>query len=379
MHESKNQPNAQTAQCPFNFSEKEYSQRWDLLEDYKALCPQLETESHDLSDAARLAWRNSTRCISRALWKTLKVNDARHLDEPDDIFEALVQHLRNSTRGGDIQSSITVFRAWHPELPEIRVWNHQLIRYAGYEQSDGSVLGDPMNRELTRVAEALGWQPPHERSRFDLLPLILQVGEQLRYYPLPSDAVIEVNIRHPEHQAIEHMALRWYANPVISDMIFATGSAVHGCAPFNGYYMLTEIAARDLSDAHRYNLLPEIAEKLDLNPGGDKPLWKDRALLILAEAVQCSFDQAGVRIIDHHRATQAFSKFCQHEKKQGNEIQADWDWMVPPMSSSVTPVFHETYTNQPSYPNFLMQEQPWTSKRGKALLTTHTVPLPENP
>ena len=35
-----------------------------------------------------------------------------------------------------------------------RVWNSQLIRFAGYD--DG--LGDPASKELTGVAMAMGWE-----------------------------------------------------------------------------------------------------------------------------------------------------------------------------------------------------------------------------
>ena len=34
---------------------------------------------------------------------------------------------------------------------EYRIWNSQLVRYAGYEQEDGSVIGDPINVEFTQV------------------------------------------------------------------------------------------------------------------------------------------------------------------------------------------------------------------------------------
>lgn len=34
---------------------------------------------------------------------------------------------------------------------DFRVWNAQLISYAGYKQPDGSVVGDPMNVEFTEV------------------------------------------------------------------------------------------------------------------------------------------------------------------------------------------------------------------------------------
>ena len=34
---------------------------------------------------------------------------------------------------------------------DFRVWNAQFIRYAGYKQDDGTVIGDPSNVEITEV------------------------------------------------------------------------------------------------------------------------------------------------------------------------------------------------------------------------------------
>lgn len=38
-----------------------------------------------------------------------------------------------------------------PGRGDFRIWNSQLIRYAGYRQPDGSVLGDPANVDITEV------------------------------------------------------------------------------------------------------------------------------------------------------------------------------------------------------------------------------------
>lgn len=38
---------------------------------------------------------------------------------------------------------------------DFRVWNTQLIRYAGYKQPDGQILGDPANVEFTEVKESV--------------------------------------------------------------------------------------------------------------------------------------------------------------------------------------------------------------------------------
>lgn len=34
---------------------------------------------------------------------------------------------------------------------DFRVWNGQLIKYAGYQMEDGSVIGDPAGVEFTQV------------------------------------------------------------------------------------------------------------------------------------------------------------------------------------------------------------------------------------
>ena len=49
------------------------------------------------------------------------------------------------------RSTITIFPQRKRPFKDFRVWNSQLIRYAGYKQSDGSVIGDPANVEFTEV------------------------------------------------------------------------------------------------------------------------------------------------------------------------------------------------------------------------------------
>lgn len=50
------------------------------------------------------------------------------------------------------RSAITVFPPRVAGRGDFRIWNQQLIRYAGYPQPDGSVLGDPANVEITEVS-----------------------------------------------------------------------------------------------------------------------------------------------------------------------------------------------------------------------------------
>ena len=49
------------------------------------------------------------------------------------------------------RSTITIFPQRRLPFKDFRVWNSQLIRYAGYRQADGSIIGDRANVEFTEV------------------------------------------------------------------------------------------------------------------------------------------------------------------------------------------------------------------------------------
>ncbi|HTF08407.1 MAG TPA: nitric oxide synthase oxygenase, partial [Asanoa sp.] len=47
----------------------------------------------ELAYGARIAWRNSSRCIGRLYWRSLVVLDRRRARTADEIFSLLVHHL----------------------------------------------------------------------------------------------------------------------------------------------------------------------------------------------------------------------------------------------------------------------------------------------
>lgn len=53
------------------------------------------------------------------------------------------------------RSAITVFPKRTDGEHDFRVWNGQLIKYAGYQMEDGSVIGDPSSVEFTQVNKCL--------------------------------------------------------------------------------------------------------------------------------------------------------------------------------------------------------------------------------
>lgn len=313
----------------------------------------------ELEHGARMAWRNSNRCIGRLFWKSLIVQDKRSVDKADDVYQALVDHIDTATNNGKILPSISIF---HPKpiigADKVRIWNHQLIGYAGYEESVQQIIGDPKNVAFTKICQKYGWKG--NNGAFDVLPLLIQIeGNTPKVFELPKEKIQEVHLTHPDFSMIEQMNLRWYAAPIISDMVLEIGGILYPASPFNGWYMVTEIASRNLADKNRYNILPALADAIDIKNNKQNHFWKDRALVILNEAVHHSFVKAGITIVDHHTASDQFMKFMRNEKKEGRDVQADWTWIVPPMSSSVTDVFHQEMSNSVVSPNFYYNQSPF--------------------
>ena len=317
------------------------------------------TYSHtydELANGARLAWRNSNRCLGRHLWHELDVRDRRDLSTEQGMFEAILDHIAAATNGGQLRSTITVFR---PDGR--RIWNPQFCRYAGYRQSDGTVLGDPMQVGFTEALLSMGWDPG-KRGRFDLLPIVIQLpGKEPCWFELPKELVLEVPIRHPEYSWFADLELRWYALPAVSNMAFDCGGIQYTAAPFNGFYMGTEIGARNFGDTDRYDQLPLIAERLGLDTSSERNLWRDQAVVELNRAVLYSYEQAGVRMADHHTLTRSFMEFTASEHQCGRSVQVDPRYVVPPISASLTPTFHASFDGEQILkPNFFLQSDPWS-------------------
>jgi len=312
----------------------------------------------ELAHAARLAWRNSARCIGRLHWRSLRVRDRRDLGNAAAVFQELCLHLAESTNGGAIRPTMTVFAPTTPTQTGPRILNQQLAGYAGY-RSGGTVLGDPKNTAFTETALALGWRPPATRTAFDLLPWIIQgAGEAPQLFTPDAGLIREVPISHPTLDWFPELGLRWYAVPVICDMILRAAHTDFPAAPFGGWYMGTEIGARNLADTDRYNQLPVIARRMGLDTSTPAALWKDRALVELNTAVLHSYQAAGVRIVDHHTASAEFMRFNEQELRAGRETSAVWDWIVPPLSGATTPVFHLPMRDLELRPNLLPRPEP---------------------
>lgn len=344
-----------------------YQARWEQVQKEIESAGTYQLTETELVFGAKLAWRNSARCIGRIQWAKLQVFDCRSVTTTSNMFEAICNHIKYSTNKGNIRSAITIFAQRTDGRHDFRVWNPQLISYAGYKQLDGSVIGDPANVEFTEVCTKLGWKG--KGTDWDILPLVLQAnGHDPDYFDIPPELILEVHFVHPTYKWFESLGLRWYSVPAVSNMLFDCGGLQFTACPFNGWYMVTEIACRDLCDLKRYNILEKVALKMGLDTSSNMSLWKDRALVEVNLAVLHSFQMKNITIMDHHTAAESFMKHYENEQRARNGCPADWVWIVPPTSSSTTPVFHQEMCNYTLHPFYDYQESAWKChvwKRGE--------------
>ncbi|MCC5664889.1 nitric oxide synthase oxygenase [Nostoc sp. CHAB 5784] len=315
--------------------------RWkEIREEVKATGTYTHTYE-ELAYGTQVAWRNASKCVGRIAWNNMVVRDRRHVTNPDEMFRELQEHVQFATNGGNLQITMTVFRPKQPkERWGTRIWNSQLYRYAAYEQPDGRILGDPANLDLTKAIIKFGWQPPESRTAYDILPLVIEPGEQEpKMYHWNRDEVLEVEIEHPSIPEFKLLGMRWYAIPAISNFSVHIGGLNYGCIPFNGWYMGTEIM-RDFLDEYRYNMMEDIAKVLKLDTSSEQTLWRDRVALELNIAVLYSFQKAKVTMVDHQTASRQFLTHDLREKKAGRECPGDWGWVVPAAGGSACPVWH---------------------------------------
>ncbi|XP_073743613.1 nitric oxide synthase 3 isoform X3 [Callorhinus ursinus] len=236
-----------------------HEQRLQEVEAEVAATGTYQLRESELVFGAKQAWRNAPRCVGRIQWGKLQVFDARDCSSAQEMFTYICNHIKYATNRGNLRSAITVFPQRAPGRGDFRIWNSQLVRYAGYRQQDGSVRGDPANVEITE----------------------------------------------------------------------------------------------------------DVAVCMDLDTRTTSSLWKDKAAVEINLAVLHSYQLAKVTIVDHHAATASFMKHLENEQKARGGCPADWAWIVPPISGSLTPVFHQEMVNYVLSPAFRYQPDPWKGSASK--------------
>ena len=337
-----------------NQSQMATARRWAEVANGLRRRDTYEHTPEELAFGARLAWRNQGRCIGRLFWESLEVFDCRAITDPTAMADQISAHMGHALGDGRIRSVVSIFAPVVGSSLPAYVESEQITQYAGYVREDGRIIGDRQNVEATRIAISLGWRSPAERGLFDVLPYVIRDrGDRRSLHSIPDALVRHVAINHPDNPALMDLGLQWYAVPCVSSMILTIGGIDYPCAPFNGFYMGTEVASRNFVDKKRYDALPDVARKLGLDleaPGA--PLWKDLALTELNRAVLHSFKAAGVTMIDHHAASDQFIEFHKREQARGRRVAADWRWIVPPQAAAASEVFHLKMRNFHPVPNY---------------------------
>jgi len=289
--------------------------------------------------ACRVAWRNADRCVGRVYWNALRIRDFRQVADPRQVAETAVEHARVSFNHGRIRPTMTVFAPAAPGTAGPRILNEQLVRYAG----------DPKYVALRELARDLGWD--WDGDGWAVLPLIAHIdGGRPHLLPVPADAAAEVRLEHPHYPWFAELGLRWHALPIITDMRLEAGGKWY-LAPFGGWYVETEISARNLADPDRLDMLPEIATLLGLDRTAAWTDWRNAATVVLNQAVLWSFTRDRVRISDHHSEAERFLEHLARESRAGRAAQenVDWSWVNLP-SATPTPTYHRYYRHQPDQP-----------------------------
>ena len=67
------------------------------------------------------------------------------------VYEAVCNHLKYATNNGIIRSAITIFRQRTEKKLDFRIWNTQIISYAGYKIDEHTCIGDKANAKFTQV------------------------------------------------------------------------------------------------------------------------------------------------------------------------------------------------------------------------------------
>ncbi|WYZ35291.1 hypothetical protein EsH8_I_001567 [Colletotrichum jinshuiense] len=294
----------------------------------------------ELEFGLRTAWKHARKCIMRSEYNNLKLCDLRHVRTSKKMAETLIENLRVAYNSGEINpTGVSVSFSYLFSIVTDRL---------KYQQSNGEILGDPANVELTNAIIELGWTPPRIRSKWDLLPIVTMAeGEDPVITELPKDAFPLVHIRHPKHPELETLGLRWVPAPALSRLGFSIGGVQYTAAPFIGWFMDAEIGVRNLADSFRYNALPQVAKAIGLVdrdvddlPDYERLAVLSRAQLELNYATYWSFAQAGVRMSDSLGAAEQFAQFDdEHLMNNGFRLPSDPYWLAPPQGS-IIPIWH---------------------------------------
>src|SRR5947199_29646 len=148
----------------------------------------------------------------------------------------------------DLGEAETFIRRYHAELGRNDLLFPRLAEVRRQIEENGTYTHTPeelaFGARVAWLATDLGCKPPG--GPVDVLPLVVETREQgLSLFEIPPEDVLEVPLVHPTHDWFADLGLRWHAVPAISNMRLRIGGISYSAAPFNGWYMGTEIGVRN--------------------------------------------------------------------------------------------------------------------------------------
>ena len=92
-------------------------------------------------------------------------------------------------------------------------------------------------------------------------------------------------------------------------------------------------------------------------------LWKDKVSVEMNYAILHSFQKAGVSIVDQFSASEQFQEHFNNEVRERGGCPADWVWLTPSLSGSLTTLWHQEMLHYHLTPSYERQELMWQNYR----------------
>jgi nitric-oxide synthase len=163
--------------------------------------------------------------------------------------------------------------------------------------------------------------------------------------------------------------------PAISNMRLRIGGLDYSCAPFNGFYLVDEVATRNFGDPDRYDQLATVARRMGLDIRADDNFWKLRAAVELNTAVLHSFRAAGVQMAEPVAESELMAEFARREELAGRRAYGDWSWINGHLGSTFGPSWHRYYDDGEPNPNFWLDPARSELSRGDRRRFAESIPV----
>jgi nitric oxide synthase oxygenase domain/subunit len=197
----------------------------------------------ELTYGTQLAWQNAYCTNSDTPQKQdLLVVDCRSVRTAEELFNTLCEHLKESFNEVALLPIVTVLPTTdqkistelddltHKKIP-LRILNKQLLLLAGYTQKDGSVIGDPLNIELTEFCLSLGWTPP-TNNMTHVLPLVIDTADGvIHWFQWPCDSVKMEQLTYKAQAINQVRHIKQNTISMMSDMILEIGGLLFPVRP----------------------------------------------------------------------------------------------------------------------------------------------------